>query len=212
MLNMSEALNEQKDVEFHSQSINAWYASALEYDRSLLTLSTGATGLLITLLTTKEITSLQILILCIIALLCFIGAIVVLLAIFRRNQKHILKVLNGQDDDDPLLTYLDIGAIALFGGGILLSGIIGTTVALASFDKGKTMAKQLGEHEAMAHALKNEDLHRRSMNGLGAVRRTAIGGTTPQSQQPTPPASSTPSSDSNVAPQNTDNGESNRAD
>ena len=210
MLTMSQALNEQKDVEFHSQSVNAWYASALEYDRSMLTLSTGATGLLVTLATTKEITSQGILVLYISALVCFVGAIVALLSIFRRNQRHILKVLNGGEDDDPVLTYLDYGAMALFGGGVILAGIIGVTVAVTTFEKGNTMAKQLGEKEAMAHALMNEDLHRKSMNGLGAVRRAAVADTPPQAHQPAPAPSPTPSSVSEIA-QNSVNGNSDRA-
>lgn len=41
-----------KDVEFYSASVTAWYNSAFEHDKSILTLSSGGIALLVTLLTT----------------------------------------------------------------------------------------------------------------------------------------------------------------
>ena len=45
-------IDEQKKIEFYAASVAAWYESSLEHDKSLLTLSAGGIGLLITLLTT----------------------------------------------------------------------------------------------------------------------------------------------------------------
>jgi hypothetical protein len=40
-----------KKVEYYAATVNAWYNSTLEHDKSLLTLSAGGIGILITILT-----------------------------------------------------------------------------------------------------------------------------------------------------------------
>ncbi|MFC5547420.1 hypothetical protein [Massilia aerilata] len=171
---MSNPLVEQKHVEFHSQTLNAWYASALEHDRSILTLAAGATGWLITLLTTREMTSSGILSLYVAALLCFAGVIGVILVMFRKNQIYLEKVLRGQRGQDPVLGYLDRAVLVLFGSGVVLSALIGISVGLDSLEKGKNMAKQHGEREAMAHVLNNPNAVRKSMNRAGGLIDTAL--------------------------------------
>lgn len=45
---MSDEIEDQKRVEFYSAGLAAWYATRLEHDKSLLTLSAGGIGLLMT--------------------------------------------------------------------------------------------------------------------------------------------------------------------
>lgn len=47
-----DAVNDAKQVEFYSQGVAAWFNSALEHDKSLLTLSVAGIGVLLALMQT----------------------------------------------------------------------------------------------------------------------------------------------------------------
>jgi len=66
--------DEQKDVAFYSAAVTAWFATALELDKSILTLAAGGVGLHVTLLTTVGVRSAEGLVLYISALASFAGA------------------------------------------------------------------------------------------------------------------------------------------
>ncbi|PKF49010.1 hypothetical protein AT251_22010 [Enterovibrio nigricans] len=51
--------NKEKEVEFYAATVGAWLNTKFELDKSLLTLSTGAIGLLVTLLTTVGASSVE---------------------------------------------------------------------------------------------------------------------------------------------------------
>lgn len=192
---MNEIIADQKDVEFHSQTLNAWYATSLEYDKSLLTVSSAAAGLIVSFLTTKNISSELIIYSCIIALIFFIAAIICILFVFRRNKNYIFKVLEGHEGLDKVLKYLDLAVLIFFASGVVLSGFVGITAAIQLFDKGNIVAKQPGEHAAMEYLSKNHDLVRKSMDGAGRLRATSRSNSSSQSQQPpenVPSSSNTP--------------------
>ena len=65
---MSDEIEDQKRVEFYSAGLAAWYATRLEHDKSLLTLSAGGIGLLMTLMTTVGVSSAESLVLYVCAL------------------------------------------------------------------------------------------------------------------------------------------------
>src|SRR5438309_2190061 len=88
-------LQHAKDVEFFSGSVIAWYSTRLEHDKSLLTLSAGGVGLLITLLTTVGVASAEGLVLYIAAVFAFLLCIGFVMLIFRENSAHVEAVLNG---------------------------------------------------------------------------------------------------------------------
>ena len=58
-----EEIAHQKDVEYYASSVNAWFNTSLEHDKSILTLAAGGLGLFITLLTTVGLSSSEALIL-----------------------------------------------------------------------------------------------------------------------------------------------------
>ena len=181
---MSQIIADQKDVEFHSQSVNAWYATSLEYDKSLLTVSSAAVALIIGFLTTKDMPSDLIKWLFIFTLVLFIAAIICIIFVFRRNKKYIYQVLTGDEGSDKILKSLDLAILIFFISGVVLSGVAGITVATQSFDKGNIVAKQPGEHAAMEYALKHKDDLRKSVDGAGPLRATSRSNSSPQSQQP----------------------------
>lgn len=133
---MSESqpdINQMKEVEFYAANLNAWFNTRFEHDKSLLTLSAGAVGLLITLISTVGVKSVEILILYILSLACFVVCLGALLWIFRRNAKHLEDVVRETAIDDQLLNTLDRTAVSSFMFGVILSAIIGISTAINSY-------------------------------------------------------------------------------
>jgi hypothetical protein len=85
--------NNDKQVEYYSGQVIAWFNTKLERDKSILTLSTGAIGLLITLASAIDIksngTGCLILIVLYIAIFCYLSSIILVLRIFLYNAKYI---------------------------------------------------------------------------------------------------------------------------
>jgi hypothetical protein len=98
-LNEKEAADELrlKRVEFYSVSLNAWYNSALELDKSLLTLSIAGLGFLLGLLiSNKEITSTWFYLLFALSVIAFLTCLLSVLIIFNKNLIHIAEILNSK--------------------------------------------------------------------------------------------------------------------
>lgn len=136
-----EEIQQNKEIEFYAAGAAAWYNTQLEHDKSLLTLSAGGVGILITLLVTIGVASADGLVLNITALLSFLVCIGAVLVIFRRNGPHLQGVLRDANHADPWLKGLDGLALITFGFGVLLSAVIGISAAIDSYaTKGKSMA------------------------------------------------------------------------
>ncbi len=123
----------QKEIEFYAAATTAWFDTKLERDKSLLTLSAGGIGLLITLLSTIGIHSIESLILYATALLSFICSLAAVLWIFKRNAAHLEDINRGKEGGDLLLDLLDNAAIFCFFLGVVLSSIMGISSAVHSF-------------------------------------------------------------------------------
>ena len=162
---MPEEIENQKEVEFYAASVNAWFNTSLEHDKSLLTLSAGGIGLLLTLLTTAGLSSAEALILYIGAITSFVVALVAILIVFRRNRTHIEEILSRKSkSNDPLLTKLDTTALWAFGIGVLFTAIIGIATAVHSYTtKEKTMANETTKKTEIR-------IGRDSFNGAGNLQ------------------------------------------
>lgn len=139
-----QEIEDQKTVEYYSAAVTAWFNSALEHDKSILTLAAGGIGLLITLLTTVGISTAEALVLYILAIVCFVVALVSVLIVFRSNKDHIESILAGKETStDPSLARVDVVAIWAFGLGVVLTSVIGISAAVHSFTtKEKSMATE----------------------------------------------------------------------
>jgi hypothetical protein len=134
--------SDPKEVEYYAAQVNAWFNTKFEHDKSLLTLSAGGVGLLITLLSTTGVRSIESLILYILALLAFIICLGALLWIFKRNAKHLEDIVKGCESSDFLLIILDNIAISSFLIGVLFSSTIGISTAVYSYsEKERLMAE-----------------------------------------------------------------------
>jgi hypothetical protein len=123
-------MSDEKETAFYSAKVNAWFNTKLEYDKSLLVLSAGAIGLLVTLLSSVGVKTIPLLFLFGIALFCFIICLGCVLAIFLQNARHLEDLISGKETNDPVLKALDSLSIFSFIIGVILSSIIGLGTAV----------------------------------------------------------------------------------
>jgi hypothetical protein len=193
-----QEIENHKTVEYYSAAVTAWFNTALEHDKSILTLAAGGIGLLITLLTTVGLSTAEALVLYIFAIGCFVVALISVLIVFRNNKIHISNILNGkQTGEDPCLAKVDMVAIWAFGLGVVLTAIIGISAAVHSFTmKERSMATE--ESKTSAPATVNE-----SFNGAARIQPTgdltkSFNGAA--NLQPQPTASAPVSATTTIAP------------
>ena len=124
-----DKVNNDKAVQFYAAKANAWFNTKLEYDKSLLILSAGAIGLLITLLTTVGVKSITLLLIFIVAIISFIICLIAILGIFSRNAKHLEDLIQNKNINDSVLSILDSVTILSFILGVILTSIIGISIA-----------------------------------------------------------------------------------
>lgn len=133
---MSDEIDDQKRVEFYSAGLTAWYNTRLEHDKSLLTLSAGGIGLLMTLMTTVGVSSAESLVLYICALVAFLVCLAAVLVIFKKNADHLEEVISGTgQQNDPALSRLDAVGTWSFAFGVAFSVVIGISAAIHSYSK-----------------------------------------------------------------------------
>jgi hypothetical protein len=100
----NEELNRQKELEFYSQAVSAFFLTSLELDKSYLTISVAALGFWITLIATlKEglFVSTFGVVFCVISLLAFMATCLLVLNIFHFNKDAILEIVNAKPGDAP---------------------------------------------------------------------------------------------------------------
>ena len=146
------SIEDLKKVELYAAGANAWVNTSLERDKSLLALSAGGIGLLVTLTTTVGVTSHTLVALHVGAVLSFLSSLIAVLIVLEGNKASIRRTLQAlalSDEDwkkqkEPrFLAKLDRVALASFLLGVLLTTIIGITTAVDSYRKksgGQSMA------------------------------------------------------------------------
>jgi hypothetical protein len=174
--------NDPKEVEFYAAMVNAWLNTKFEHDKSLLTLSAGAIGLLITLVSTVGVQSRGALALYGLALGAFVICLSALLWIFRRNAKHLEGVVQGGQTTDSVLTVLDRIAAWSFWCGVLFSAIVGTQTALHSYgETEREMAEKKTTQGVPAYDSVNgianmapQGIQKRSVEGIANLNPSKI--------------------------------------
>lgn len=132
-----KAKQEARISAFYSALTDAWISTKLEKDKSLLAISAGAIGLLVTLLTTLEIPSLRLVYYFAIAFTFFLITIVAIILVFERNAKHLIDVINDKADDDKILKFLDRLIIVCFLVAVIFSVFIGTIYSIDKYNNKK---------------------------------------------------------------------------
>lgn len=180
-----------KEVEYYAAQVNAWFNTKFEHDKSLLTLSAGGIGLLVTLLSTVGINSLGALVLCVLALVAFIICLGILLWIFRRNAKHLEEVCQGKATSDPVLALLDNLAILSFLSGVVFSVIVSISTAINSYQEKE---QKLAEDKTNKHVVANESINGLTNMGPTGIAKLSVEGISKMSPDNSKPApANTPS-------------------
>jgi len=193
-------IEKQKEVAFYSASLNAWFTTQLECDKSILTLSASGIGLLITLLTTVGVTSMFACVLYTLSVISFVVSLTVVLIIYRHNAVHIENILSGNPGKDPVLSKLDMVALFSFGLGVFFAAIIGISTAIQSYtlkdiSMGNNSSRKADSVMAMDSfsgmaKLQQTVTCKKSFNGAGNLQPQASSG----SKETTTPAQPSPSS------------------
>ncbi len=166
-------MSDEKEVEYYAAKVNAWFNTKLERDKSLLVLSAGAIGLLVTLLTTVGVNSFELLFFFVASMVSFVICIVTVLAIFSRNAKYLEGLIAGERANDSVLGFLDSLSIFTFILGVILASIIGLATAMNNIiSKEITMSEKKESNQSIVKESYNggknldpREIEKKSFNG-----------------------------------------------
>jgi len=153
----------KKELAFYSASLSAWYTTRMEKDKSLLTLSVAAIGLLITLITRLEDIKVWVAAL---AILSFLVCAITIIIIFEKNATHIEDILN--EVENPIkLAVLDNTAKYSFILGLILSFVFSLS---SSYDISLTIEKKEKTVSEKAKFETNEPDVKSSVEGVNKLK------------------------------------------
>jgi hypothetical protein len=155
---------EGKNIAHYSVLLSAWIQTKMERDKTLVTLSSAAIGLLTTILTTVGVENIWVILFFIIAVCSFIVTIWSSLVIYQLNSKHLEDALKGSSEADPKLEKYDklsfvIGAIAA-----MLIGASSAFFNLTTKESKKMANKEQNDSNKSEVVSSNE-----SFNGIGGL-------------------------------------------
>ncbi len=179
MSNDRNSIIHEKKVQYYGALVQAWLNTKLERDKSILALSTGAIGLLITLLTTVGVSSNVSIILYFLAICCFLVCIIAVLLIFNRNAEHLKQVAKNEAESDPKLKKLDKISFRSFIFGIILSCVIGVSSGFDTLHKSRE-AKMSKEKSTKTLVNDGKGYEKKSFDGISDLEP---GTQSPQSDQ-----------------------------
>jgi hypothetical protein len=179
-------VSQEKELQFYAATVASWFETQLEFDRSLLTLSSAGIALLVTLLSTLGAQSKLLIGLYMAALLCFIVCMWSVLSIFKQNAAHLVELINNKATKDDVLAELDERAKYSFLLGVLFAAAIGI---VSAFQPQRSQEGSMSKPDKPvlaqdsfngASSLRPQELTK-SFNGAAALRPAApaaTGGTT----------------------------------
>lgn|GEM_PF-1619333 len=125
---------EKKELEFYKASSSAWYAISLEHDKALLTLSSAALGLLISLSVKFGVGSSLILIIYCLSMLSFFLTIVFVLTKMKNKSASFFKFLQSEINLNNTKEIVYEKSDFSFYVGILLFMLMGIIISIDSFE------------------------------------------------------------------------------
>jgi len=116
--------NDDEQKEFRGLLRQAWFDSSLERDKSILTLSSGAIGVLFIIVDKYPLNTKLRLALFLGALLAFIISLVSVICVFQANQTIVKFQLDGKKEISKLATVADWLMVVGFSLGVILSSLL----------------------------------------------------------------------------------------
>ena len=159
-------LNKDKHTAYYSALIEAWLGTRMEKDKSLLMVSAGGIGVLITLLTTTGVHSRLVGFLFAVALVSFLASIIIAISIFGRNANYIHCLINNKSAEDRDLRWMDKLMFWSFLLGVLLSILIGTFSGIIRFQNQEATMNR----ESQVNSNAAPPVEKRSYSGLSELR------------------------------------------
>lgn len=155
---------EGKNVAHYSVLLGAWIQTKMERDKTLVTLSAAAIGLLVTILTTVGVKSYWEIPFFCIAVLSFLITIWSSLVIYQLNSQHLEDAIRGSSEKDPRLEKYDKRSIRAFIIGSFSVLIIG--VLSASFQLTKPEERTMSDKENTSQDAGSKKILKESVNGV----------------------------------------------
>jgi len=161
---------EGKNIAHYQTLLSAWISTKMERDKTIVTLSAAAIGLLVTLLTTVGIKSYWEIAFYVGGFFGFAIAIWSSLIIYEKNSDHIEEALRGSTSHSPELQKYDARSKASF--------VIGACFALglgifASINQLQSIEENIMSEKPKGGSQKQTTL-RESVNGLNKVSPTMV--------------------------------------
>lgn len=184
---------EGKNIAHYSVLLGAWIQTKMERDKTLVTLSAAAIGLLVTILTTVGVKSIWEVPFFAVAVASFLVTIWSSLVIYQLNSQHLEDAIRGSSEKDPRLEKYDKRSIRAFIVGSVSALIIG--ILSASFQVLKPEESTMTDKENTSQNAEKQTTLRESVNGVtnlnpNATLKKSLDGITdlsPQAtQQPAP--------------------------
>lgn len=175
-----------KMTQFYSACVTAWYSTSFELDKSILTLSAAGIGLLIGLVSSKGVSSIESLLMYLLALLFFTVSLLVVLLILKLNRNHISDIIQEKANESKNLANFDTIAVGSFALGVLFSVLLGIVFCVNSYEErqnemtNKTQRFPVGDSINGMGNLNVSNRNERSVSGAGALK--------PQQPPQTPPS------------------------
>ena len=167
-----EDVEKNKYVEFYSQSYASFYNTKMEKYKSILAVSAGGIGLLVTILTISKDISIFEYIIFLFASIAFIISIFTIIHIFGKNADYIIALTTESDNCDEneyKLTIFDTISTYAFGIGIALTVILGATL---TYQKIITEVKIVNKENETSQTMQQIN---ESAAGASAIKRSFSG-------------------------------------
>ena len=164
---------QEKDEELYKASLEAFFNNELESDKTILGLSVAAIGFFMALFLNKDIQITELMfITIIIALVSFLIVSSMIIAIFIRNKKQLLHIVQttGGVEEDTLLDILDRWKYLPFVIGIVCSIIFTLSLMYGKiYDKGTDLAKKSPQKSANIERVIAKAPERNTTAGVGGI-------------------------------------------
>jgi hypothetical protein len=163
-------LTKEKKTAYYSALLEAWLATRMEKDKSLLMLSAGGVGVLVTLLTTTGIQSRLVGVLFGAALTCFMVSILLAVSIFGRNADYIHCLINDKQTNELGLRRRDAWMYWSFVLGVTLSIVIGFSSGIMKFKKQEA---HMSDNKPVNVNTSTPETYKKSFSGLSELAPTS---------------------------------------
>lgn len=172
---------EGKNIAHYSVLLCAWIETRMERDKTLVTLSAAAIGLLVTILTTVGAKHFWEIPLFAVAVAAFLVTIWSTLIIYQLNSQHLEGAIRGSSERDPRFEKYDKRSILAFIIGAIAALLIG--ISSASYQFTNTEASKMADKEkSSGHSGKPTTL-KRSLDGITKLNPQAPQQTTKSPSQ-----------------------------